>query len=257
MKESRRETLSEGCYTSEEKSQPKKRRKVRAMLRRESLRQLKTVYAGHPRFFQGLAWFLAQGNRLVLMRGNHDPQWYWPEVQLAFSGWLKEAYDELCQVCKDHQAGYELPVSPASLTGQLPAMSMEDFQARVDFDHSWYYYRDRLAYFEHGGQQEAVDSQRYFLTPVYHTGEEEESPDPLAALNVSPQEKEIDPPVGSLGNVFFINNLEIEFPSSLATVSPAVSTVPDLPSRPGEAVKGLARMGATPPRPPGQSLPPG
>ena len=71
MKKSRRDTLSGEDDTSREKSQPKKgRRKVQAMLRRESLRQLKTVYAGHPRFFQGLAWFLAQAIAETQHRGR-------------------------------------------------------------------------------------------------------------------------------------------------------------------------------------------
>lgn len=196
-------------------AKPPAQRSVKAMQRRAALRQLADVYYGHPRFFQGLAWFLAQGNRLVLIRGNHDPQWYWPEVQQAFVGWLKTAYDVLRPVWSPERA-YALPVPlKCDLDLQeaypaLPEVSLEEFAARVDFSHEWFYYRERLAYFEHGGQQEAVDAHRYFLAPVYDTSE------PVAGETpefVTAQEQELDPPVGSLGNVFLINLVESELPN--------------------------------------------
>jgi len=205
--------------------------KVLAMSRTEALGQLASVYRGHPRFFQAVSWFLAQGNRLVLMRGNHDPQWYWPEVQLAFVGWLKEAYESLAKECDDASAQFTLPLPPgevSKLKKNLPPMDLMEFRARVDFDHSWYYYRERLAYIEHGGQQEAVDSHRHFLLPVYpppkHREQRGTSPvlaplppkeasDWLPVLAVQPDEQELDPPIGSLGQVFFVNNMEIEMPN--------------------------------------------
>lgn len=203
-------------------------RTVLAMRRTEALGQLHSAYIGHPRFFQGLAWFLAQGNRLVILRGNHDPQWYWPEVQLAFAGWLKTASEKLKVAC-EHPVSHEMPVPCADITGLLPDTSAEDFVLRADFTHSWFYYRHRLAYIEHGNQQEVVDLQRFFLAPVVscRSGAEQpiqddelklaESPpkpeDWLPAFKVSAHEKEIDPPLGSLGLVYFVNNLEIEFPN--------------------------------------------
>jgi hypothetical protein len=199
------------------------RPRVLAMERGSALEQLADIYRGHRRMFQGLAWFLAQGNRLIVLRGNHDPQWYWPEVQLAFVGWLKNAYVEVRKECKSPN-NYELPVSAQELEDYLPAVKLEEFEARIDFDHSWYYYRDRLAYFEHGGQQEAVDAHRFFLLPVYYedapatahrklTIQPEKPLSWLPALRVSPVEKEIEPPLGSLGQVFFVNNLETQFPN--------------------------------------------
>ncbi len=189
-------------------------KKVCAMERKQALAQLADVYFGHPHFFAGLAWFLAQGNRLVFIRGNHDPQWYWPEVQGACVGWLKQAYDTLRAAWNTSPRPGALPISPeqhqALLTacGALPDVPLAAFAARVDFAQSWYYYREELAYFEHGGQQEAVDAHRYFLAPVYATAASGQHATPAP-----PEELEIDPPVGSLGNVFFINLLESNFPN--------------------------------------------
>jgi len=216
-------------------------RQVLAMGRSAALVQLKEVCRGHPRFFQGVAWFLACGNRLVLMRGNHDIQWYWPELQDTLVGWLKEVYDDLDRECRQEAAGHSLPVAPERLqacllpaTGAdrfLPPLPAEEFTRRVDFDHPWFYYRDRLAYFEHGGQHEAVDAHRHFLIPVYDNDRTWPAPRPrpelqalvdqpperatgwLPELEVVPEEDEIDPALGSLGNVFLVNNLEIEMPN--------------------------------------------
>jgi hypothetical protein len=208
--------------------------RVRAMEREVALNQLADACQGHPRFFQGLAWFLARGNRLVLIRGNHDPQWYWPEVQLAFVGWLWTAYEDLRRACETSM-GHELPVLPEELK-YLPEMTPEDFEARVNFDYSWYYYRERLAYIAHGCQHEFLNSLRYFLQPVVKAAQgtldgppnfsviaerakRKDHPrllravDWLPALRVSEEEKEIDPPMGSLGLVYFVNILEIELPN--------------------------------------------
>ncbi len=158
--------------------------RVLAMKREEALGQLADIYYGHRRFFQGLAWFLAQGNRLVVLRGNHDPQLYWPEVQMAFVGWIKKAYVELCRACGE-PGRHELPVAAEELITWLPAMSIEDFEAQIDFDYSWFYYRDRLAYVAHGSQHDAPDAHRYFLVPVYHSEVETTFLDPG---NVRPQD---------------------------------------------------------------------
>ena len=201
-------------------------REILAMDRKVAMRQLADVYLGHQRLFQALAWFLAQGNRLVVTRGNHDPQLYWPEVQLGFIAWLKVAYEEL-RLSSNQRATYEMPVPAEELSLTLPETTLEDFETRVDFDRGWIYYRDRLAYLEHGNQHDLLDVQRYFLKPVVSTGEVggDELFDPaiskrppmleewLPGLVASSAETRIDPPVGSLGLVHLVNRLEIEMPN--------------------------------------------
>lgn len=237
----RRDERDRAAAREQRKAAPVRPREVLSLARPTALEQLRDVCQGHRRFFQGLAWFLACGNRLVLMRGNHDMQWYWPEVQIALLGWLRAAYDELVQESQRPGAAHSLPVPPEELRlpgpgGALPPLPVDELDRRVDFDHAWYYYRDRLAYLEHGGQHEAVDTHRHFLAPVYSpegdgSGEvpaasppgptldelkdnpPQRATDWLPDLAVVPGEKEIDPAVGSLGNVFLINNLEIELPN--------------------------------------------
>lgn len=45
--------------------------------------KLLVIRRGHPAFFEGLAGWLAEGGRLVISAGNHDPELYWPLVRQA------------------------------------------------------------------------------------------------------------------------------------------------------------------------------
>lgn len=45
--------------------------------------KLLVLFRGHPAFFQGLADWAAAGGTLVVTRGNHDPELYWPLVRQA------------------------------------------------------------------------------------------------------------------------------------------------------------------------------
>lgn len=56
----------------------------------KSVWKLSTVVKGHPEVFAALAEWLEQGNTLVITKGNHDLEWYWPGVRnylrLALAG---------------------------------------------------------------------------------------------------------------------------------------------------------------------------
>lgn len=202
------------------------KRTVLAMNRRKALKQLSEVYLGHRNIFRAIAWFVAQGNRLLIIRGNHDPHWYWPEVQHAFVFWLHKAFHELRLASKQKVAD-KMPVCGEDLRLTFPETTVDDFASRVEFNYSWFYYRDRLVYLEHGGQHEVVDANRYFLAPVKSIDKSpgkspfdpESASEPpvleewLPELVVGPEEVELDPPLGSLGNVYLINRLEIEMPN--------------------------------------------
>jgi UDP-2,3-diacylglucosamine pyrophosphatase LpxH len=45
--------------------------------------KLDRIAEGHPDFFRGLGWWVEQGGWLVLTKGNHDVELFWPLVQLA------------------------------------------------------------------------------------------------------------------------------------------------------------------------------
>ncbi|MCA9924427.1 MAG: hypothetical protein KC421_18750, partial [Anaerolineales bacterium] len=61
----------------------------------ETVWKLNRIAAGHPLFFQALGWFVAHpGNKLVLMKGNHDIEIVWPAVQRRMAQLLATAYGD-------------------------------------------------------------------------------------------------------------------------------------------------------------------
>ena len=50
----------------------------------KSVWKLHRICDGHPLIFEALAEFIAHGNKLVLIKGNHDLEFYWPAVQTEF-----------------------------------------------------------------------------------------------------------------------------------------------------------------------------
>jgi UDP-2,3-diacylglucosamine pyrophosphatase LpxH len=47
----------------------------------KSVWKLHRICQGHPLIFEALANFLSQGNRLVIIKGNHDLEFFWRDVQ--------------------------------------------------------------------------------------------------------------------------------------------------------------------------------
>jgi len=104
--------------------------------------KLEKIARGHPVFFDSLHNFLAKGNRLTIIIGNHDIELFWPGVQECFRRLVR--VDEL-----------------ASKAGVSESMA-----ANVRFSPWFYYDRDYSFYAEHGNQYEELNSFRYFLYPV-------------------------------------------------------------------------------------------
>jgi UDP-2,3-diacylglucosamine pyrophosphatase LpxH len=50
----------------------------------KSVWKLRRICKGHPLVFKALAEFVVQGHRLILVKGNHDLEFYWPKVQAEF-----------------------------------------------------------------------------------------------------------------------------------------------------------------------------
>jgi UDP-2,3-diacylglucosamine pyrophosphatase LpxH len=93
--------------------------------------------------FRELARFVADGHSLVLVRGNHDVDFYWQTARDAFVKALVER-------------------APASLDD---ASARETFEARVEFRH-WFYYVEGLLYVEHGHQYDETCSHHHVLLPL-------------------------------------------------------------------------------------------
>lgn len=104
--------------------------------------KMRAVAVRHSRVFAALANFVAEGHRLVLVRGNHDVEFHWESAQRAFIDALVSRVD----------------------------VSMDDavhdaFVARIEFA-PWFYYVEGLLYVEHGHQYDATCSYENQLAPV-------------------------------------------------------------------------------------------
>ena len=119
--------------------------------------KMRAVAERHDLVFRKLAQFVADGHSLVLIRGNHDVDFYWETARNAFVQALIE------------RAGLEVPPpSPGAVATEQPLASEEAraaFAARVDFRH-WFYYVENLLYVEHGHQYDETCAYPNLLSPV-------------------------------------------------------------------------------------------
>jgi UDP-2,3-diacylglucosamine pyrophosphatase LpxH len=98
-----------------------------------SVAKLKLVMAHHASVMQSLADFVAAGNQLVIVRGNHDIDLHWDSVQAEFRAGLR--------------ALAEVP------------------EGSIEFA-PWFYYEEGLLYLEHGHQYDSYCSHEHVLYPV-------------------------------------------------------------------------------------------
>ncbi|MEO6722779.1 MAG: hypothetical protein ABIN67_20595 [Ferruginibacter sp.] len=54
----------------------------------KSVWKLHACIKGHTKLFTRLAKWISDGNELIITKGNHDLEWYWPEVRNSFQYWL-------------------------------------------------------------------------------------------------------------------------------------------------------------------------
>lgn len=111
--------------------------------RERALHKMRAVARRHDLVFRALTAFVADGHSLVLVRGNHDVEFYWESAQEAFVRALLE------------RAGDTLD-DPELRTA---------FQARIEF-RPWFYYVENLLYVEHGHQYDETCSHHHVLAPL-------------------------------------------------------------------------------------------
>jgi predicted phosphodiesterase len=95
--------------------------------------KLRLILKHHAGVMGSLARFLAAGNSLVIVQGNHDVDWHWRGVQREF----RRALEKLAPVPRD----------------------------AVTFA-SWFYYEPGVVYLEHGHQYDPCCSYDHVLYPV-------------------------------------------------------------------------------------------
>ncbi|WP_045119132.1 hypothetical protein [Haliangium ochraceum] len=101
----------------------------------------------HLPFVQSMARFLAAGNRIEIICGNHDAELFWPEVKSAFRRGLERVWRSMPEAAR--------PGAPdATSLGQ-----------RLGF-HDWFFYEPGVAWIEHGHQYDECCSFEYLLNPV-------------------------------------------------------------------------------------------
>ena len=107
--------------------------------------QIEQIMDGHEVMLQALADFLAAGNNLRILKGNHDIQLHWPKVQERIFLRLQRF---------------------AERTNGKIAREQVKFMP-------WFYYVPGLLYVEHGNQFEETTAFRNFLTPILPRGDED------------------------------------------------------------------------------------
>jgi UDP-2,3-diacylglucosamine pyrophosphatase LpxH len=109
----------------------------------KSVWKLDVTLRGHPEMLRALADFLAAGNEITLLRGNHDIEFCWPQVQEHFRLLIAQRHPE--------------------------EVSFEAMQAivhqRIRF-FPWFYLEPGFIYVEHGHQYDAYCSNAHNLHPV-------------------------------------------------------------------------------------------
>jgi len=100
--------------------------------------QMDRILDGHPVAFQALADFLARGNRVTILKGNHDVQFFWESAQDALRKRLAH-------------------LAPRGRAGAV--------RKNLEFL-PWFFHIPGYLYVEHGNQYEPATSFSNFLAPV-------------------------------------------------------------------------------------------
>src|SRR6476646_8246511 len=93
----------------------------------QSQKKMERVIARHQGVFKRLGEFVAAGNELVIVVGNHDVEFHYPQVQRTLVEWL---------------SGLTLGIGADDAARAA-------FARRIEFC-PWFYYEEDLIYIEHG-----------------------------------------------------------------------------------------------------------
>jgi UDP-2,3-diacylglucosamine pyrophosphatase LpxH len=152
----------------------------------KSVLRLHVVIRGHAEFFEALAEWLGNGHRLIIVKGNHDLEWYWQGVRnylrLALAERLagQMSTDDIKDVLKNRV---------------LPFITFIDDAMVIDED----------IYVEHGNR---YDKYAHVVGP--------------ATLN---DDQELNIPFGSFFNRYLLNDIELNYPF-LDNVRPSTNILP-------------------------------
>ena len=103
--------------------------------------KLQKVAKIHNTLFRELSKFIERGNSLILIKGNHDVEFYWPKVKRELKNILAEFVD------------FETEEEKL------------EFMSRIKIK-DWIYYKENLLYMEHGNQYDDYTSFNHFVAPL-------------------------------------------------------------------------------------------
>jgi UDP-2,3-diacylglucosamine pyrophosphatase LpxH len=105
--------------------------------------KLRRVAKRHPDVFEALGLMVARGHALTVIRGNHDVELYWEDVQNDFRALLLAA---------------------AERSDEHGAIDPRAFCERIEFN-AWFYYSNGV-YIEHGHQYDPFCATDYLMAPL-------------------------------------------------------------------------------------------
>lgn len=138
----------------------------------KSVWKLHCCTQGHPAFFARLAQWLQDGHDLVIVKGNHDLEWYWPAVRQYFCLFLAG------QIAQQRQRTVEEVLDCVV----IPQIRFADHAVVLD----------GAIYAEHGHRFDSTTAVKG--KPLLEDG------------------KELNLPFGSFFNRYLINRLELSYP---------------------------------------------
>lgn len=156
---------------------------------KESVYKLWRIMDGHGTLFESLADFLGSGNRITIIRGNHDADFFYREVQHAFVLKLNAIYEKALKRNNDRAIAQKLSrLRDAFESGDLRFSG-------------WFYYEQNLLWVEHGNQYDHLNCFRDWLSPM------------LPRISgYERRQDELDLPWGSLFVRYLFNQVESSEP---------------------------------------------
>ncbi len=106
--------------------------------------KLARVAERHADVFEGLASFIADGHTLSLVHGNHDIEFHWDAVK-----------DDFRVMLSRHAARMSVDFD----------FDAAAFESRIEFN-PWFFYRDGVAYIEHGHQYDPFCATEHIMSPI-------------------------------------------------------------------------------------------
>ena len=155
----------------------------------KSVWKLSAVMKGHPEVFTALAGWLVEGNSLVIVKGNHDLEWYWPGVR----NYLRLALADRILAMDPDCGGLDAILR----TRVLPLVYFVDDS--ITFDGTFY--------IEHGHKLDKYTE--------------------IVGKPVLPNGVELNIPFGSFLNRYLLNRIELVYPF-LDNIRPSQNLLPML-----------------------------